>query len=261
MRSICLMADSQLLFWKEDGRLFLERLLGELDSVAPKAAYIGAANGDEPQFFEIFRAAMEAIGILDCAMVRSDPSVEQMEFLRGADLIVLAGGDPVRGFRVIEANGVRDAVASRYYEGAVLCGVSAGAMQLGIGVHSGEDEGTARFLGMFRFVPCVIDVHDEEGRWERLERAVTSLGPTVKGIGIPRGGGMIFHSEDNSVEPVRRPLSECSLSGTTVTQRLLCPESTATRASTGLAKGREGQGGNGNGGNGELLQSLPRLRV
>jgi len=259
LRPIYLFADSQLLFWREDGRLFIERLLDDLETDSPKAAYIGAANGDNPQFFDLFQASMEAIGVRDCMMVRSDPSATEVGFLRSAALILLAGGDPVRGWRVIEANGVRDAVAGRYYEGAVLCGVSAGAIQLGFGVYAAGENGPPKVLGTFRFVPCVIDVHDEEGRWKNLERAVSAVGPTVKGIGIPGGGGMVFHSEDNSIEPIRRPLQELSIAGVTVADRLLFPASTSNDVSTNPGKDYEGQGGNANGGNGELLQSLPRV--
>jgi hypothetical protein len=236
MRPIYLLADSQLLFWREKGRVFLERCLLDLDSDAPKAAYIGASNGDERQYFDIFEAAMESIGVRDRVMVRTDPTEQEMQSLREATLILLAGGDPVRGFRVMESNGVRDAVAERYYAGAILFGVSAGAVQLGLGMAAaGEGGSKPAILGrqvhrdlvnMFRFVPCLVDVHDEDGRWEKLSEAVGSIASTARGIGIPRGGGMIFHSEDNSIEPIRRPLEEISYSNGVVTKRLLFPETT-----------------------------------
>jgi hypothetical protein len=259
MRPIYLFADSQLLFWKEDGRFFIDRFLDDLETDGPKAAYIGAANGDDPQFFELFQASMEAIGVRESRMVRSDPSAEEMGFLRSAALILLAGGDPVRGFRVMESNGVRDAIFERYYQGALLCGVSAGAVQLGLGASVAGEGGPPSFLSTFRFVPCVIDVHDEESRWKSLERALSAVAPTVKGIGIPRGGGMVFHSEDNSIQPIRRPLQELSIAGETLTERLLFPTSTSRDASNRRRGDDKGQGGSANGRNGQLLQGLPRV--
>lgn len=259
MRPIYLFADSQLLFWKEDGRLFIDRLLDDLETDRPTAAYVGAANGDNPQFFDLFQASMEAIGVHDSMMVLSNPSAAEMQFLRTAALILLAGGDTVRGWRVIEANGVRDAVAERYYQGAVLCGVSAGAVQLGLGAIVAGESGPPTVLSMFRFVPCVIDVHDEEARWKNLERTVSAVAPTVKGIGIPRGGGMVFHSEDNSIQPIRRPLQELSTAGETLTDRLLLPAATSRDASNPHRADDEGQGGSANGRNGQLLQGLPRF--
>jgi hypothetical protein len=260
MKPIYLFADSQLLFWKEGSRLFIERFLDDLEADSPTAAYVGAANGDDPQFFDLFQASMEGIGIRDTMMVRSDPSAAEMRFLRAAALVLLAGGDPVRGWRVIAANGVRDAIAERYYQGAVLCGVSAGAIQLGLGksVAAGESGGSA-VSSTFRFVPCVIDVHDDETRWKNLERTLSAGPPTVKGIGIPRGGGVVFRSEDNSIQPIRRPLHELSFADDTITDRLLFPAATSRDASNLHQADEEGQGGSANGRNGQLLQGIPRV--
>jgi hypothetical protein len=240
MRPIYLLADSQLLFWREKGRSFLERCLADLDSGAPKAVYIGASNGDERSFFEIFEAAMESIRVQDPVMVHSNPTDGELRSLREADLILLAGGDPVRGYRLMESSGVREAVAERYYAGAMLFGVSAGAVQLGLGVPEARERGSQpAILGMFRFVPCLIDVHDESSRWEKLSESVGSIAPPVRGIGIPRGGGMIFDSEDNSIEPIRRPLEELTQEGGAVTRRFLFPETSGDGWSDSSTQDRE----------------------
>jgi cyanophycinase-like exopeptidase len=242
-----------------DGRLFISRFVADQRSEAPAAAYVGASNGDHPQYFDIFHAAMESIGVRERVIVRSEPGPAELDSLRRADIILLAGGDPRRGWRVMEKNGVRDAIAARYYEGAVLCGISAGAVQLGIGMPVEIDDGPPALLNTFRFVPCFIDVHDEEGRWGKLERTVASSGARCRGIGIPRGGGMIFDSEDNSIEPIRRPLEECSVIDRSVARRLLFPEPPSGMGSR--ADFDSDQGGTANGGNGELLQGLPRVGV
>ncbi len=70
MQPIYLLADSQLLFWKENGNLFLSSIKALLHS-HPKAAYIGVSNGDAPEFYAIFIAAMDGIDIQDCRMIRS----------------------------------------------------------------------------------------------------------------------------------------------------------------------------------------------
>lgn len=58
-----LLADSQLLFWKRDGRPLLETALDGLARDKPlSAAYIGASNGDRPEFYEIFEAAWTPSG-------------------------------------------------------------------------------------------------------------------------------------------------------------------------------------------------------
>ena len=68
---IYLFADSQLLFWRSKDALFLRSLREVLDEDSPKAAYIGASNGDDPEFYSIFTAAMEGIGIHECRMILS----------------------------------------------------------------------------------------------------------------------------------------------------------------------------------------------
>jgi cyanophycinase-like exopeptidase len=42
---------------------------------------------------------------------------------------LLAGGDVLYGFTVIESSGMRETIVARHRAGAVLLGVSAGAMQ------------------------------------------------------------------------------------------------------------------------------------
>ncbi|EUA33784.1 hypothetical protein I552_4563 [Mycobacterium xenopi 3993] len=67
-----LLADSQLLFWKRQGRLLLETAIeGLAGDSAPRAAYIGASNGDRPEFYGIFEAAVDAIAIANRRMIDS----------------------------------------------------------------------------------------------------------------------------------------------------------------------------------------------
>lgn len=232
MKPIYLFADSQLLFWRQEGALFIERLRSEIDSDSPKAAYIGASNEDDPEYYGIFQAAIEGIGIDNHRMIVSEPSEEQQAFLQEADVVLLAGGDALHGWRVLERNGVRDMVARRYYEGALLCGVSAGAIQLGWAAYRRASGATLKLAAAFRFVPCVIDVHDEEGNWATLKEVLEKAEPRVRGIGIPAGGGLVFHSDDDSIEPIRRPVHECTLSDGTFEDRLLLPWTQPTERDT-----------------------------
>lgn len=222
IKPIFLLADSQLLFWREEGgEPFLARARKLLEEDEPgrpfKAAYLGASNGDAPEFYELFVAAMGEIGLRDCRMIPSDPQPEDRSFLHQADLILLAGGDIERGWDVFERTGLRDAVTQRYYAGALLVGISAGTVQLGLKGWT-EDE---KVFDTFRLVPFVIDVHDEPG-WARLSQIVPRAGEHVRGFGIPSGGGALYHS-DHSVEPVRQPLVEMTQAEEGVRQALLLP--------------------------------------
>jgi len=222
LQPLYLLADSQLLFWKRQDRLLLEAALDGLARDAPlSAAYIGASNGDRPEFYGIFEAAVDAIGIADRRMIDSSFGPDDRSFLERAQLIVLAGGDVRLGWNTFEKTGMKDVILSRYAQGAVLVGVSAGAVQLGrYGIVETPESSAAELLDVFNLVPVVIDAHDERAEWARLSRAIDSLEGAATGLGIPSGGGVIVHP-GTTIEPLRRPADEFRFDGARVTHSLL----------------------------------------
>ncbi|MEE3754637.1 Type 1 glutamine amidotransferase-like domain-containing protein [Mycobacterium intracellulare] len=224
LNPLYLLADSQLLFWKGDGRLLLEAALDGLARDKPlSAAYVGASNGDRPEFYEIFEAAVDAVGITDHCMIHSSFGPADRAFLENTQLIVLAGGDVRLGWNTFEETGMKGTVLDRYAKGAVLVGISAGAVQLGrYGiVETPVSRGTDVF-DVFNLVPMVIDVHDERTEWARLSRTIQSLHGKATGLGIPSGGGVVVHP-DSTVEPLRYPAHKFVYDGTRVVHSLLSP--------------------------------------
>ncbi len=94
-------------------------------------------------------------------------------------------------------------------------------MQLGL---KGWSEDGATF-DTLRLVPFVVDAHDEPG-WAQLLRTVPKAGEHARGFGIPTGGGALYHP-DYSVEPVRHPLVEVTLTEEGPRQALLFPGESA----------------------------------
>lgn len=205
-RPLYLLADSQLLFWKRGDRPLLQAALdGLAGSGPPKAAYIGASNGDRQEFYEIFEAAMEGIGVTERRMIGSSFGADDRAFLSGAQLVVLAGGEVRLGWETFEKSGMKDVIFGRCAAGAVLVGISAGAVQLGRYAPADTSEAPANeLLALFGLAPMIIDTHDERAEWARLSRTIHLLGGAVTGLGIPSGGGVIVHA-DNRIEPLRRP--------------------------------------------------------
>lgn len=219
LKPIYLLADSQILFWHDaEGKTPLGRARALLEEGEPRAAYLGASNGDAPEFYELFVAAMAEVGIHDCRQVPSQPGPEDFAFLETADLILLAGGDVRRGWTVFEETGIKDKLMERYYAGAILAGVSAGAVQLGL---KGWTEDLSEVFDTLRLVPFVVDAHDEPA-WQGLHLALRKVGEHARGFGIPAGGGAIYHP-DYSLEPIRRPLTEVEVTETGLRQSLLYP--------------------------------------
>lgn len=224
LQPLYLLADSQLLFWKRGGRLLLESAVDGLASCGPlNAAYIGASNGDQPEFYEIFEAAMDAVGVTDRRMVGASFGADDRAFLERARMIVLAGGDVRIGWNAFESTGMADVIRTRYTRGAVLVGISAGAVQLGrYGIVDTAKSVPTGLIDVFQLVPAIIDAHDERSGWARLSRTIDALRGAVYGLGIPSGGGIVVH-DDATIEPLRRPACEIRYETTGVVHSLLQP--------------------------------------
>jgi len=231
IQPIYLLADSQLLFWTNNQGLFLSQVKRRLGNENPAAAYVGASNGDEREFYSIFIAAMAGIGVSDCRMIMSSFSREDRVFFERADIILLAGGDVERGWEVINRVGIKDSLIRCYHGGAALLGVSAGAIQLGLyGFREGDGLSTSLFDAL-KLVPFAVDVHQEGSEWERLSTVIRVLDSSVKGMGIPSGGGMVYHP-DHSIEPIRLPVHEFSIHQQKVTHTFLFPNDDLEQAGT-----------------------------
>jgi cyanophycinase len=222
IQPIYLFADSQLLFQKNQGVLFLNSLRQFLAHDSPKAAYIGASNGDAPEFYLLFEAAMEGIEIRNCRMILSSFSAEDEAYLNEADIILLAGGDVAAGWNLFNETGIKELIIRRYYEGAILIGISAGAVQLGLGGLIDEGQPREELIETFKLIPFVIDAHDEKQKWLRLKRAIRLLDGAAKGIGIPSGGGLIYYPHQ-SIEAIRYALYEFSIHDGEIKDALLMP--------------------------------------
>lgn len=200
---IYLLADSQLLFWHQNQEPFLASVRRLLKATEPNVAYLGASNGDEPQFFEIFQSAMESAGIRHSRHIRARPDEASLAFLRHADLILLAGGDVKRGWEAFECAGILPMLEKRYREGSLLMGISAGAMQLGTWSWEGDLPEPGKLFKTLGLVPAVISPHMEP-HWPCLHLAMElSQNGEDAFLGIPSGGGVIHHP-DRRFESLRR---------------------------------------------------------
>jgi hypothetical protein len=229
-KSLYLLADSQLLFWKENELPFASRFRKDMEANHTGAAYIGASNGDDPQFYEIFLSAMELIGLSQCRMIPARPSSEDMKFLDEAGLVLLSGGNVENGWRTLEQNGVKDMIVRKRYDGIVIVGISAGAVQLGLGALTESPH--PQKLDMFRFAPFYLGAHEEHEEWWDL-RALVNLSPReARGIGIPAGAGAVYHPDGTS-EPVRKSLVEFFMEDGQMRESLLLPPSAGINSEPG----------------------------
>lgn len=111
----------------------------------------------------------------------------------------------------------------RYYEGTILIGISAGAVQLGLYGLIEREQSFDGLIETFKLVPFIIGAHEERQGWERLKRTLQLLNGATKGIGIPTGGGLVYHP-DQSIEAIRHPLSVFSTEDGEIRHDLLLPK-------------------------------------
>lgn len=207
LKPLVLLADSSLLFAKGDAAFLGTLLEEEFGGAQLRAAYIGAANGDIPAYFEIFVAAMASVGIAQVHQVSSSFPQASREWLTQADVILLAGGDVALGWEVFATTGMLEVLQERFLGGAMLMGVSAGAIHLSRkGWRPGAEEGTELFdtLG---YLPYLVDCHDEANAWEGLKHRVKHEKAGIPGLGLPFGSGLIYHPQGEA-QPLGKPLVE-----------------------------------------------------
>ncbi len=219
MKPSYLFADSTLLFRQPDGSLFLDNVVQSAGVERPSVAYIGASNGDNPIFYhDLFLPAFEQAKAGECRMIFAQPSPADRAFLERADIILLAGGSVEAGWRAFEKNGLRALIGRRYLEGAMLLGISAGAVQIGRG---GITDDESASLPTFGFLPSYIGVHEEGENWRSLRRALSFHAAPVLGVGIPANGAAIYSGGE--LLPVRKPLFEIWIDDAGSREELLYP--------------------------------------
>jgi len=205
LQPLYLLADSQPLFWR--GGAFLTGVCQAGGNTNPNVAYIGASNGDSPQAYGIFAAAFEQVKTASTRWVRAEFCDADRRFLESADVIVLAGGDVEAGWNVLTGSGMRELIEKRYHAGAVLIGVSAGAVQFGKYASVADAKGGRKLLETFGLIDFLVDAHDERRDWQGLAATIQLLEGAARGLGIPHGAALIAHA-DGSFEPVGRAVEE-----------------------------------------------------
>jgi len=212
LNPVYLFADSQPLF--ETSIKFLSNSTAQNAS----AAYIGFSNKNEPVFYEIFLAIMNNQGITNCMQISSNFSDTEKEFLENSNLILLAGGDTKLGWKILQETACDKILQKKYSEGSILIGVSAGAIQLGLGFMANNVK-----IEALQIIPMYIDVHDEQNNWNDLKLAVLKYTPALGGLGIPLHGGLVYHV-DGTIQAIAKPIEEFRVVNGVLFHNLIIPE-------------------------------------
>ncbi len=138
-------------------------------------------------------------------------------------MLILAGGDVEVGLNAFRQAGVAERIRIRHRSGAVIIGVSAGAVQCGTHAAVWGESGAGRLIEMLGLVPFIVDAHDEKEQWQKLSGTIRLMEGAATGVGIPSGGGLAVHS-DGTPEPLRRAVEHFEFVGGKFRHAMLMPE-------------------------------------
>jgi peptidase E len=181
-----------------------DRVMSAAPSGRPlEVAYVGAANGDDPRWFEGVESVLRTRHAARVHRVVADRALHRDNegILNSADIVYLGSGDVSRLARGLHAAGLTEPIRRRHREGALLFGVSAGAIALSrfwLEFPPASDAAPSpSLLPCLGLVEFAVDCHGEQENWEELRTLLRLWGDAapdaiVDAFGIPSGGGLVF---------------------------------------------------------------------
>jgi len=169
----------------------LTAVFRDIGKASPTIAYVGAANEDNPAFFERMVGMIQAVG--KCTIVQAithpdDADIRKaVKTIRSADAIFVSGGDVEAGMEVLEKKGITGIFCELYDQGKLLFGVSAGSIMLArewVRWRDPDDDSTAELFPCLGVAPVLCDTHGEADGWEELKAAVALSSDGAIGYGI-----------------------------------------------------------------------------
>jgi hypothetical protein len=171
----------------------------------PSVAWLGVAANDAPASFERtaaplsqrYAARMQHARTVGAGIDRA----ATRRMIEEAELIYLGGGDVTLLAERLRALELDTLIRARHAAGAIVVGVSAGAIGLTrfwIDFPDEDDEGREQLPTRFACIGALdvaVDVHDEESDWEELRALLAAWGrdepeAVVDAYGIPTGGAL-----------------------------------------------------------------------
>ena len=172
----------------------------------PVAAYIGAANGDNPAFYALMKSMLLRAGVSKVVFVRLARKKIDAGAVKAAlafaDLIFISGGEVEDGMNWLNRHGLTAFLKSLYREGKQFLCVSAGTIMMGARWVRWDDPGnddTAELFDCLGIIPVVFDTHAEDEDWIELKTVLRLTGDGARGYGIPRGGAIRADSKGTLV--------------------------------------------------------------
>ena len=160
-----------------------------------RAAYVGAANGDNQPFYLAIKPILLKAGankVVFARLAKNDADVQNARALiNDADVVFISGGEVEDGINWIRKHGLFDFFKGLYPAGKLLIGISAGTIMLGshwVRWDDPKDDSTAGLFECLGVVPAIFDTHAEDEDWIELKTALRLMGEGSRGFGVKKGG-------------------------------------------------------------------------
>lgn len=115
-------------FSMEDDRVLDDYILGLSERDRPRVGFLATASGDAAEYIEKFHASLSGRAETSDLRLFSAPSQEPASWFAEQDIIYVGGGSTANLLAVWRVHGLDQLVRETHDRGAVLCGVSAGAI-------------------------------------------------------------------------------------------------------------------------------------
>ena len=172
----------------------------------PRFLFLPTASGDGGHYINAVKRSYKRLGCATDALclVRAEYSADELEARVGAaDIIYVGGGDPQRMMNVWERTGMLPLLRKAAERGAVMCGVSAGAMCWFAQGYTDRDfydpaiaNPSYRLISGLGFIPAVCCPHyDEPGR-DSFDSACATY--DLPGVALENDVALVFDGEKYS---------------------------------------------------------------
>ena len=175
-----------------EGNTALNSVFQECGISFPVIAYIGTANGDNPEFFNRMKQELLKAGAGEVNHAFTG-TAEAADILERADMVFVSGGDVNAGMSRLRDSNVDRLLQTMFESGTTFFGISAGSIMLAerwVRWPDPEDADSAELFPCLGFAQVVCDCHDEDSGWEELQAALKLEKIHTFGYGLATGSGI-----------------------------------------------------------------------
>lgn len=180
-----------------DNLLLEEYILAACDAPEPRVCFIPTASGDSSAHVEKFYAAFNRLSCRPNHLILSRTGTNVLRPAEDADVFYVGGGNTRNLLVLWKEWRLSDVLREAWQRGAVLSGVSAGALcwfEEGVSDSFGPDLKPIRCLGLLRGSYCPH--YDGEPERRPAFRGMVAAGRITDGYGVDDGAALHFVGQE-----------------------------------------------------------------